>query len=294
MNQANLREQLANYFNESELNDLCFDLNIDYENLPDQTKQEKVRELIIYCQRHRLMEELIMRCQELRPQVSWEYTKFNHPEIEEDQRAKRMNPALILSILMGMFVLVMCAVTIAYLLQNSIFASTSPSIEDNEGSIESTSVSTPNLPPLSSSLEVTRSIEAPSIIPTSTVITRPVELPDGASVKMISPYGYEYQYTILSAQRESLPPDSYLLHLRIRAWSDQSGGLNLMRNSFRLVDGDRKLAPVNFLNEVVAQNATGDGDVKFEIDSSLAEAVLVITAGADFPGNSKELRLLFP
>ena len=294
MNQVKLREQLANYFNESELNDLCFDLNIDYENLPDQTKQEKVREFIIYCQRHGLMEELIMRCQELRPQVSWEYNQFNQPEIEEKQRAKWMNPTLILSILIGMFVLVMCTVTTAYLLQNSIFASTSPSIEDNEGSIENTSVSTPKQLPLSSSLEVTSSIEAPSIIPTPRVITRPVELPDGATVKMISPFGYEYQYTILSAQRESLPPDSYLLHLRISAWSDQSGGLNFMSNSFRLVEGDRKLAPVNFLNEVVSQNATGDGDVKFEIDNSLTEAVLVITASADFPGNSKELRLLFP
>lgn len=294
MNQAYLRDQLAHYFSESELNDICFDLNIDYENLPDQTKQEKVRELIIYCQRHGLMEDLILRCKELRPQVSWEYNEYTQPEIEEEQRAKRLNSALIMSIIVGIFVLVICAVITTYLIQNTLFASTSPSIEGDEGSIVSTSASTPNLLSLSSSAEPTSSIEATSLIPTSTVITLPVQLPDGPTVKMISPLGYEYQYTILSAQRETLPPDSYLLHLRIRAWSDQLGGMNFWSNSFRLVNDDRRLAPVNLLNEVIAQDATGEGDVEFEIDRSLTEAVLVITASTDFPGNKKELRLIFP
>jgi hypothetical protein len=48
---------------------------------------------------------------------------------------------------------------------------------------------------------------------------------------------------------------------------------------------------VNFLNEVVTRDQTVDGDVEFEMDSSLKEAILVITAGR---WAAKELRLVFP
>ena len=52
---------------------------------------------------------------------------------------------------------------------------------------------------------------------------------------------------------------------------------------------------MNYLNEVVERDQTVDGDVEFEIDSSLKEAVLVITAGSSVePWATKELRLIFP
>lgn len=124
-------------------------------------------------------------------------------------------------------------------------------------------------------------------------VSLPVQLPDEAEVVMISPAGITFQYTILSAQREPLPSERYLLRLRIRVWTD--GGLNFGTHSFRLAAGDRRLAPVNYLNEVVERDQTVDGDVEFEIDSSLKEAVLVITAGSSVePWATKELRLIFP
>ena len=59
--------------------------------------------------------------------------------------------------------------------------------------------------------------------------------------------------------------------------------------------GDLSFAPVNFLNEVVKQDATVDGDVEFEIDDSLTDAVLAIKVGGlDFLGHTKELHLIFP
>lgn len=195
--------------------------------------------------------------------------------------------------IIGAFVLVICAIIIVYLIQNTTFAANPPPIEGNEGSVDSTLAPTPtNLLPLASSTEPASSVEAPSLSPTNMPL--PVQLPDGPTVKMISSWGSEYQYTILSAQRELLPPDSYLLHLRIRAWTNTLGGMNFWSDSFRLVVDDRRLAPVNLLNDVIAQDTTGDGDVEFEIDSSLTEAVLVITTSTNFSDNSKELRLLFP
>jgi hypothetical protein len=105
--------------------------------------------------------------------------------------------------------------------------------------------------------------------------------------------GGEYQYTVLSAQRESPLQDKYLLHLRIRAWTN--GSLGFWSDSFRLVAGDLSLAPVNRLSLVVRQNETIDGDIEFEIDASLKEAILRITVGYSLdPWATKELRLVFP
>jgi hypothetical protein len=71
--------------------------------------------------------------------------------------------------------------------------------------------------------------------------------------------------------------------------------VNFWSDSFRLVVGDLRLAPATSTNQYVARDVTVDGDVEFEIDASLTDAVLVITAGTgEFPGNSKELHLIFP
>lgn len=45
------RDLLTEYFNISELQDLCFDLKIDFDNLPGQSKRDKARELLGYMQR---------------------------------------------------------------------------------------------------------------------------------------------------------------------------------------------------------------------------------------------------
>jgi hypothetical protein len=48
-----IKNLLYSYFNESELRDLAFDLNVDYDDLIGQTRQDKARELIMYFERHR-------------------------------------------------------------------------------------------------------------------------------------------------------------------------------------------------------------------------------------------------
>jgi len=65
--QAQLRQILDNYFNEAELNNLCFDLNIDYESLSSGGKADKARELVAHCKRHGRIDELEQKCRQLRP-----------------------------------------------------------------------------------------------------------------------------------------------------------------------------------------------------------------------------------
>lgn len=66
-----LRQLLITLFNESELRDICFDLNIDYESLEGQGKSSKARELIRYVQRSGRTAELITLCRRLRPHADW-------------------------------------------------------------------------------------------------------------------------------------------------------------------------------------------------------------------------------
>jgi len=57
-----LRQNIDTYFNDGELNTLCFDMIIDYQDLPGNSKGDKVRELVAYCTRHGLENELVQSC----------------------------------------------------------------------------------------------------------------------------------------------------------------------------------------------------------------------------------------
>lgn len=70
MKPSELRLLLIEYFNESELRDICFDLEIDYESLPGQGKRDKARELVAYVIRHKQMEDLIELCHHVRPNAN--------------------------------------------------------------------------------------------------------------------------------------------------------------------------------------------------------------------------------
>ena len=71
INQRKLRQALVDAFNESELQTLCFDLQIDYEELPPGSKLDKARELVALCLRKQRIADLISLCEEKRPKVDW-------------------------------------------------------------------------------------------------------------------------------------------------------------------------------------------------------------------------------
>jgi hypothetical protein len=60
---------LDRYFDSSELRDLCFDLGVDYEEIPGDTKAAKAREIISYLERRARLDELPGLIQEARPNV---------------------------------------------------------------------------------------------------------------------------------------------------------------------------------------------------------------------------------
>ena len=64
---SKLFEIIKKYFNEEELKELCFTVNVDYESLVGNGKSAKARELITYCQRQGLFSVLYREIQKLRP-----------------------------------------------------------------------------------------------------------------------------------------------------------------------------------------------------------------------------------
>ena len=71
MDLAKLRQAIAAHFNEGELRTLCFDLLVDYENLPGEGKDDKARELVAYFQRRGRISALVEACRRQRPSASW-------------------------------------------------------------------------------------------------------------------------------------------------------------------------------------------------------------------------------
>jgi hypothetical protein len=62
-----LRLLLESRFNDDELRTLCFDLGVDYENIPGETKAAKAMAIIAYFERMHRSEELMRCVRDLRP-----------------------------------------------------------------------------------------------------------------------------------------------------------------------------------------------------------------------------------
>ncbi len=69
-----LRHMLLTRFDENELRTLCFDLGVDYDDLPAIGKSNKGRELIAYLERRSRIHELIRVGSEMRPDIDWSET----------------------------------------------------------------------------------------------------------------------------------------------------------------------------------------------------------------------------
>lgn len=59
-------------FSKEELQELCFQLSVDYDNLGEGGKRNKAQELIRLCQRKGHLDELVVLCREMRPHHDWD------------------------------------------------------------------------------------------------------------------------------------------------------------------------------------------------------------------------------
>lgn len=68
---AQLRKNVTTHFDAGELQNLCFDLGVDYENLPGESKSDKAREMVEFMQRRERLHELVVMLKQRRPQGDW-------------------------------------------------------------------------------------------------------------------------------------------------------------------------------------------------------------------------------
>jgi formylglycine-generating enzyme required for sulfatase activity len=92
-----LRRLLDERLGPGELQDICFDLGVEYSNLPGERKADKARELIAYLNRRNRIPELLEICRASRPDVDWPKTNVLH-------RLDRLIPAWAWAL--GMLILV--------------------------------------------------------------------------------------------------------------------------------------------------------------------------------------------
>ncbi len=66
-----LRPKMETYFTLSEVKNACFDLGINYEMLRGDHVGDKIRELIIACEKYQLVVDLLDHCRAVYPHVAW-------------------------------------------------------------------------------------------------------------------------------------------------------------------------------------------------------------------------------
>lgn len=66
-----LRVKMSEYFSLSDLQTICFDMGIDYDDIRGGSKSVFIRELIIYVQQRGQLNELIEELRKARPKVTW-------------------------------------------------------------------------------------------------------------------------------------------------------------------------------------------------------------------------------
>ena len=71
LNIDTLRGKIVENFNLEEIQNLCHDLDIPYEDLSGDTRTAKARELVSYAKRHARLDALIAYCRQNRPSKNW-------------------------------------------------------------------------------------------------------------------------------------------------------------------------------------------------------------------------------
>ncbi len=80
MNLQNLAHQIESSFTIAEIQNICFDLGIEYENIEGNTKSNKARSLVKHCKRTGQLAQLVEQCKQLRPSIRWELAKASEDQ----------------------------------------------------------------------------------------------------------------------------------------------------------------------------------------------------------------------
>jgi ActR/RegA family two-component response regulator len=89
---ARLRQILTDRFSEEDLQTLCFDLGVDYSDLPARGRAGKARELVAYLECRNRVSELVETGKRTRPDISWDDFLQVTKAQKGNRRATNPNP----------------------------------------------------------------------------------------------------------------------------------------------------------------------------------------------------------
>lgn len=88
-----LRDAITKYFDLDEVRDLCFELDVTYDDLAGDTLSEKARELVLYFDRRQDVTALLGACKRKRPRAAWPAVPAGPSDTRQSPPAEAGGPA---------------------------------------------------------------------------------------------------------------------------------------------------------------------------------------------------------
>lgn len=88
---AQLRRLLEEHFTREELNTLCHDIGVEYDNWSNFDKRVLCRELVRHAKKHSLLADLVQECRKQQPAVPWPHFP---PAPDPDEQPRHVAPPL--------------------------------------------------------------------------------------------------------------------------------------------------------------------------------------------------------
>jgi formylglycine-generating enzyme required for sulfatase activity len=93
VDRSKLLEAMTETFGEGDLRTLCFELGLDYDDLPAGGRSDKARDLILLCERTGRLDELLTLCRQKRPHIDWGFQNEPAVPAQAPQPAPQEGPS---------------------------------------------------------------------------------------------------------------------------------------------------------------------------------------------------------
>lgn len=144
---GDLRSEIEKRFSISDIKEICFDLDINYENLEGGTLNTKVISLITHCNQLNIRNSLISKLHERRPNVDW--SSYHIPPSSTLSFRSNVLPLTLTNPLnIGILLLFLSTLSLTplyFIITNNSGNTPAHSIPDQSSSIEGTGAATPTV-----------------------------------------------------------------------------------------------------------------------------------------------------
>jgi hypothetical protein len=243
-----LREAIMLRFSESEIQDLCYDLGVEYESLSGDNKNDTVRELIEHFERLVELPKLIKYCSEKRPNVPWDEIaaavreekvskRFKLSQIGLSNPSNRELKPLTIGVVVAVVLVVIIGTYLAFRPDTS--ESTSLQATDTPATQPTSETVSTSIPLVANATEETTPV-ATEVPPTPTeILSTPTEEPTLESTIVLAVEGLTPTIPYLDGQLLELhyDPNSFYLY------NPSADRINVRNISFEALDNGGRPLP---------------------------------------------------